>query len=158
MPARTAHVVYLDAAVLRSGESIWSLIPGETRAWMEKQLQMMGETWKSPAAPPEAWVEMARAEGWSEVVARWAGQRTTPDPLKPGRDAIRLEGGEAADKLPRTFVRCTGSHQAAGDLMVERARENGWPVIDLASGHLPMLSDPAALAELLLEIAEPYGL
>ncbi len=106
MPGRIAHAVYLDGAVLYDGESIWGLIPEDARAWMERQLAAAGSTWSSPPAPPEAWVEMARAAGWNEVVARWAGHRATAEPLKPGRDPIRLKGSEAVAKLARTYVRC----------------------------------------------------
>ena len=153
MPDRIAHAVYLDGAVLNDGESIWGLIPEDARAWMERQLAAAGSTWSSPPAPPEAWVEMARADGWNEVVARWAGHRATAEPLKPGRDPIRLKGGEAVAKLARTYVRCTRSRNASGDLMLERARAAGYALVDLDAGHLAPLSDPGLVADALLAIA-----
>lgn len=154
---RLAHVVYLDAWILKDGESISSLWPDEVRLEAEAQLRALGETWKSPGAPAEAWVQMARAEGWNEVVGRWAGLRHTPDPVKPVREAIRLRGGEAVDKLPRTLIRCTRVPHVGDGLLRERAREGGWPVLELDTGDLPMLSAPQMLAEALLRIAEPYG-
>jgi pimeloyl-ACP methyl ester carboxylesterase len=158
MPARIAHVVYIDGWMLRDGESLWGLIPAPVREWMEKQLQAMGETWKSPAAPVESWVDMARAEGWSDMVGRWAGQRATPAPLKPVLDPIRLKGGEAAAKLPRTLVRCMRSPQPSSEAQAERMREAGFPVIELDATHMCVFSAPHELARLLREIAAPYGL
>jgi pimeloyl-ACP methyl ester carboxylesterase len=153
VPDRIAHVVYLDGAILSDGESLWGLIAEDVRAWMERQLAAAGSTWSSPPAPVEAWVEMARAEGWNEVVARWAGQRVTAEPLKPGRDPIRLKGGEAVDKLSRTYVRFTRSRNASGDLMLGRTRTAGYALIDLDAGHLAPLSDPGLVADALLAIA-----
>jgi pimeloyl-ACP methyl ester carboxylesterase len=157
VPERIAHVVYLDAWILRDRESIQSLWPDDVRTQAERQLAMLGETWKSPGAPVEAWVEMARTEGWNEVIARWAGLRHTPDPVKPVRDQIKLRGGELVDKLPRTLIRCIQAPHVRDDLLRARAGEAGWPVVELDAGDLPMLSAPQVLAEALLRIAEPYG-
>ena len=157
VPERIAHVVYLDAWILRNGESISGLWPEPVRSEAEAQLRALGETWRSPGAPVEAWVEMARAEGWNEVVGRWAGLRHTPDPVKPVRDEIKLRGGEAVDKLPRTLIRCIRAPHVRDDLLRARAVEGGWPVLELDAGDLPMLSAPQMLAEALLRIAEPYG-
>jgi hypothetical protein len=92
------------------------------------------------------------------MIGRWAGERQTPDPIKPMLDRIKLKGGEAVEKLPRTLVRCTRSPHVAGDLLARRAREAGWAIVELDAGHMPMFSAPRALVEILLQIAEPYGL
>jgi pimeloyl-ACP methyl ester carboxylesterase len=157
MPQRVAHIVALDGFLLRDGESRWQTLPEDLRASFEQQLAAMGETWKAPPAPAEAWVAMAREQGWSEMVARWAAQRASWNPLKPDKDALDLKGGERFEKLPRTFVRCTRSPEGRPDA-AGRARELGWPVLDLEAPHLAPLSSPRELASLLLELAEPYGL
>jgi pimeloyl-ACP methyl ester carboxylesterase len=157
MPPRVAHIVVLDGFILRDGESRWQTLPPDLRAFFEEQLAAMGETWKSPPAPVEAWVAMAREQGWSEMVARWAGQRAGWSPLRPDRDVLRLKGGELFEKLARTFVRCTRSPAMRPDAAA-RARELGWPVVDLDAPHLAPLSSPQPLASLLLQLAEPYGL
>jgi pimeloyl-ACP methyl ester carboxylesterase len=156
MPERVAHLVCIDGLLPRSGQSLWELIDPAAREWMQRQLALIGESWKAPPAPVEAWLEMARAEGWNEVIGRWAGQRAGWNPLKPGRDPLRLKGGEAFDKLPRTFIRCSKT-QPAGTDAAALARDAGWAVNDLDAGHLPMFGSPQALVELLLRIAEPYG-
>jgi hypothetical protein len=158
MPARIAHLVYVDAWMMRDGESLWGLIPEATRDGMEKQLASMGETWKSPAPPLEGWLEIARSEGWSDVIARWAGQRCTAAPLKPVKDVLRLKGSEAFDKLPRTFIRCSRSPVPGSEAQAERAREGGWPVVDVDATHMAMFSAPRELAAVLIEIAAGYGL
>jgi pimeloyl-ACP methyl ester carboxylesterase len=155
-PERVAHIVCIDGLLPRSGQALWELIDSPTREWMERQLDLMGDTWKSPPAPPEAWLEMARVEGWNEVIGRWAGRRAGWNPLKPGRDTLLLKGGEAFEKLPRTYIRCART-QVAGADGAALAREGGWPVVDLDSGHMPMFGSPQALVDLLLGIAEPYG-
>jgi pimeloyl-ACP methyl ester carboxylesterase len=154
MPERVAHVVYLDAFVPHDGESLWQLIPEASRQWMEKQL---GGAWKSPPAPPEAWVEMARAEGWNEIVARWAAARCGDWPIKASRDRLRIKAGEAFDKVPRTYVRCARSRAAGLDAMVERGSRAGWPIVELDTGHMAMLSAPNLVIDTLLRLAEPYG-
>jgi pimeloyl-ACP methyl ester carboxylesterase len=156
MPERVAHVVAIDSVLPAAGQSIWDALAPDTREWMQRNLDLIGETWKSPPAPIEGWVEMARAEGWNEVIGRWAGQRAGWSPLKPLKDALTLKPSEAFDKLPKTFVRCVRAQTPGSDLSAA-AREAGWDVVKLAAGHLPMLGAPRELTDLLLQIALPYG-
>ena len=61
----------------------------------------------------------------------------------------------AGDHLPRTYIYCTRA--APGDVFgqfAERARsEAGWRCLDLDASHSPNVTAPAALADLLAEIA-----
>jgi hypothetical protein len=57
--------------------------------------------------------------------------------------------------VPRTFVDCTSPPLATIDASRRRARDPAfwgapWPVVELATGHDPMVSAPAELARILL--------
>jgi hypothetical protein len=54
--------------------------------------------------------------------------------------------------MPRTFIDCHQPAFATIDVMRQRVRaEPGWNVVELATGHYPMLSAPEALSKLLLQ-------
>ena len=60
----------------------------------------------------------------------------------------------AAEKLPRTYIRCTVYQHAGLDRYAEAARRSaGWRYRELASYHHPAVTNPRELADLLLEIA-----
>ncbi|MDZ4104266.1 MAG: hypothetical protein U1E12_21590, partial [Hydrogenophaga sp.] len=57
------------------------------------------------------------------------------------------------DALPRTFIDCT--QPALATIAPSRMRvrsEPGWNVVEMATGHDPMVSEPAVLSEILLGI------
>jgi pimeloyl-ACP methyl ester carboxylesterase len=157
MARRVAHLVYLDAFILRDGESVWGHLSEEEQAFIQLQLNMNFETWKLPPQEVADLVEVAWVEGWSEALASWSAARLSAQPLKPAKDAIKLRGGGAFDALPRTYIRCTLSQEFGLPDMVERAKASGWPLIELQAGHTPQISAPELLIPVLLQIAEPDG-
>lgn len=132
------RLVYVDTLVPNDGQSWLDLVGPEVRAVILDLAQRFGDGWRVPrsdVAPP-----------------RWV-----PQPLHTVDRPLRLDG--AAERLERHFVHCTarppGWFFGLGpviDAQAERCRAAGWPVHELPSDHLPMLSQPDALAALLLAI------
>jgi pimeloyl-ACP methyl ester carboxylesterase len=80
----------------------------------------------------------------------WLLPKLTPHPWKTYTDPLRLTG--AVEDVPASFVECVSWMRVfAGQ--AERARERGWPVHELATGHEAMVTAPEELAGALLEIA-----
>lgn len=59
--------------------------------------------------------------------------------------------------LPRTFIDCTSPALPTIAVMRQRVRtESGWEVRELTTGHDPMVSEPQALSNLLIDVARRY--
>jgi pimeloyl-ACP methyl ester carboxylesterase len=133
--ARLARLIYLDALLPRAGECSYDLFPPEVRAEEEEAARLHGEGWRIPPSPGADW-------------------RATPFPLKPCQQPLHLTGA-GDDTVPGVYVLCTA--KTGWDVcapFADRARERGWPVYELATGHNPLKNetDRTALVELLLRI------
>ena len=144
-PDRVAQLVYVDAFVPQSGESLLDLLPEAARARMLDAVRLNGDGWRVPPnpMPPDS----------SEADVAWAVPRRVMQPLKTFERPIHLTGAFA--RLRRTYVYCTRT--AAGDVFrpfAERARsEAGWRYVELDSSHNPHVTAPGALASLLDKLA-----
>jgi pimeloyl-ACP methyl ester carboxylesterase len=133
--ARLARLIYLDAVLPNDGECLFDVTSPQMRANMEERARLGGEGWRISLLPGD-------------------NPRAAPMPLKPFQQPLRLTG-TGRHTVPEAYVRCTaktGMDNFARS--ADRARERGWPVFDLATGHLP-LSDEAErglLLDLLLKI------
>jgi pimeloyl-ACP methyl ester carboxylesterase len=137
---RLSHLVYVDAYVLRDGESLADQLGPQIMAGLEQQAEQYGEGWRLPHDPPDA-------------------DRRTDQPVGPVYTRLSLENPDAAG-LPRTFIYCTEGAQDIGPLhgpideAAERAeRSDDWRYRELDTGHMPMWTEPEKLVDLLLEVA-----
>ena len=81
----------------------------------------------------------------------WVNRRQTPQPAGVYQDRLDFDAARIAT-LPRTFIDCTAPALPTIAVMRERVRrEPGWQVVELATGHDPMISAPEALVKLLLD-------
>lgn len=145
------HLVYLDAVVPRSGEA-WSSTHTPEVILARTQAAKDYEVLHGVAAfvPPDASVF-----GLTGADAAWVNRRQTPHPLSvylDGGDAKILQFDEArfADQT-RTFINCNNPPLATIEASRQRVRgDASWRWLEMNTGHDPMVSEPAALAQLLL--------
>jgi len=133
--SRLARLIYVDAVLPRDGECMLDLFSQATRAVWEERARQEGEGWRVPPWNPPDW-------------------RSSPHPLKTIQQPLRLTG-TGSGTVPGVYVHCTVKPD--GDelaLSADRARERGWPVYDLATGHnpLPNEAERGLLLDLLLKI------
>jgi pimeloyl-ACP methyl ester carboxylesterase len=84
----------------------------------------------------------------------WLLRRQVPHPFGPYRDPLQFDGARWA-ALPRTFIDCTQPAYPTIATMRQRVRQlPGFKVVELATGHCPMVTEPEALVRLLLAAAE----
>ena len=132
--ARLARLIYLDAVLPNDGECMFDVTSPQMRANMEERARLGGEGWRISLLPGD--------------------DPRAAMPLKPCQQPLRLTG-TGSHTVPGAYVHCTaktGRDNFARS--ADRARERGWPVFDLATGHLP-LSDEAErglLLDLLLKV------
>jgi hypothetical protein len=84
----------------------------------------------------------------------WMAGRLTPHPAGTLTSPIRL-GNPAAERIPRAYIACL-PHPPDGliPVIARQVRDDpSWDYHELTASHDPMITDPGALASLLLEIA-----
>ena len=139
-----AHLVYLDAALPSPGDSWSSAHSDDTRQARIAASQASGGL---SFPPPDA-----ALFGLTGDDRDWVNRRQTPQPFKLYQQALEFDAERVA-ALPRTFIDCT--QPALATIAPSRVRvrsEPGWNLVEMATGHDPMVSEPVALSQLLLEI------
>jgi pimeloyl-ACP methyl ester carboxylesterase len=137
LPERVTHLFYLDTPVPHDGQSWFDLLTPPVAAPFLAAAQRHGDGWRIP--PP----------------GRTDPPRWSAHPLKSVTQPLAVRNPVAV-AIPRTFIHCTNKPadwfygltpviaQAAAQV-----RAHGWPVIELPTDHLPMLSQPQLLATVL---------
>ncbi|MBK4735449.1 alpha/beta fold hydrolase [Noviherbaspirillum pedocola] len=144
MPQRIARLVYVDAVVPLPGESWSSGHPESTRAQRRAAIAATGAI---PPSDPALF-------GLSGDDANWISRRMRPQPGGVYDDPLHFDATRVA-ALPRSFIDCHAPALATIDPMRARVRaEPGWQVLEVATGHDPMISAPDALLHMLLAMAQ----
>lgn len=143
-PGLLAHMVYLDAALPYPGDSWSSHHSTETR---QARIVAAESTGGLSLPPPDA-----ALFGLSGADRDWVNRRQTPQPFRLYQQPLHFDAARVA-AVPRTFIDCTQPALATIAPSRERVRsEPGWNVVEMATGHDPMVSEPAALSQILLDI------
>jgi pimeloyl-ACP methyl ester carboxylesterase len=154
MGERLKHLVYVDAVVPQPGES-WSST--HDAATQQKRMAGAQATANFSFAPPDPEVFGLRGADHD-----WVQRRQTPHPGNTYQAPLDFEVKRVA-AVPRTFVSCIEPALATITPSRLRVRDpafwgGAWlpnsRIVDLATGHDPMVTEPAALARILLECAE----
>ena len=146
-PARIRHLVYVDAVTPHPGESWSSQHPAETVAARIEAAKASGGL---SLPPPDA-----SAFGLAGANRDWVNRRQTPFPFGVYRDPLAFDAARVA-RVPRTFIDCTLPALPTIAVMRQRVRsEAGWNVVEIATGHDPMVSEAEKLAAVLLGCAQP---
>lgn len=137
--ARIRRLVYLDALVPSHGQSAFDINSDEFREQLEKDARENGEGYKLTPRSTEALGITDPAD------AEWVRSRLVPHPIGTFRDPV--EAKERVPAISATFILCT---QYGYGETAAKCRENGWPVLEIDSGHDVMVTRPKELAALLL--------
>lgn len=143
-PAPIRHLVYLDAVTPHPGESWCSQHAPETVAARVKAAQALGGVIPVPDA---------RLFGLEGGDRDWVNRRMTPQPLGVYQDPLHFDAKRVA-RVKRTFIDCTNPPLPTIAAMRRRVRqEPGWRVLELPTGHDPMVNAPTELSQILLDCA-----
>ena len=155
MPQRLRHLVYVDAVVPRPGESWSSTHASATR---EARLAAAQGAPDFSFPPPDPSVFGVAAEDHA-----WVQRRQTPHPGHTYQAPLQFDPKRVAG-VPRTFIDCVQPRLATIDAIRPRVRDAGfWDgewmrgggarVLELATGHDPMISAPQELMRALVDCA-----
>jgi len=135
IPDRIHRLVYVDALLPSDGESVTSIFAarGDFLKQMTKGDYIV-PVWVKPDQPPP---------------------HDVPQPLKTFTEPISLKN-KAALKLPATYILTVDKGKEAKDddffSQSQRAKERGWPVLQLTADHNAQWSAPEALVEMLAHV------
>ena len=137
-------LAYIDAIVPLSGEGWGDQHSAEVVAARTALAAANGH-----ALPPPAPGDF----GISGADAAWLQRRHVPHPFGPYRDPLHYDAERWA-ALPRCFIDCVQPAYPTIDAMRQRVRAlPGFEIIEMATGHFPMLTQPDLLVQHLLHIA-----
>jgi pimeloyl-ACP methyl ester carboxylesterase len=155
MPQRLKHLVYVDAVVPKPGES-WS--GTHTSATREGRLAAAQQSPDYSFPPPDPAVFGLAADDHA-----WVKRRQTPHPGHTYQAPLQFDAQRVA-AVPRTFIDCVKPRLATIDSIRPRVRDSrfwdgawagggGVRIVELQTGHDPMVSAPGELAALLMGCA-----
>jgi pimeloyl-ACP methyl ester carboxylesterase len=146
---RLRHVVFLAAVVPPDGTRVLDQIDPDVRAFVEQSID--GGVYRQER-------EAARAMLCNDLDrprSQWLLDRITPDSAALLAERVDLSGLAAA--VPRTYVRTEQDHCYVPELQERSAERVGGSVLTLPTGHMPMVSQPQLLADLLSAITSSGG-
>ncbi len=152
MPERLRHLVYLDAVVPKPGEA-WNAT--HTQATRQHRLSQAQASALNAFDPGDG-----RLFGLTGEDLAWVNRRQTPHPAQPYSDPLDFDPARVA-AIPRTFVHCTQPRLATIDSIRPRVTDAkfwdghwlpGSRLVEMQTGHDPMVSAPQALTQLLVDV------
>lgn len=153
MSERLRHLVYLDAVVPKPGEA-WSSTHAEAVKRLRLGAARQDPQFAFPAPDPSMF-------GLHNEGYEWVKRRQTPHPAQPYLDTLDFDPRRVAS-VPRTFVNCTEPPLATIEVSRTRVRspdfwDGAWlpgsQILEMQTGHDPMVSEPKALAAILASLA-----
>ncbi len=148
-PERISHMVYVNGVIPLDGESMSDqLIPvrgKEFAGWVRDQIDNGNGFLPAPVSIEE----VSRRWGITDPVdLAWVVDNVTPQPAAAMASPIRI-GNPDSEKIPKSFV---GGGESGFDSVLKRAKEAGWGVYPVASGHDTMVTHAEELTQILLKI------
>jgi pimeloyl-ACP methyl ester carboxylesterase len=144
---RIGHLVYLDAATPKNGESLLDIAGPLMLAARQRARVVNGvELVLFPGEDP---LNFFGVKDPAQI--EWMKPRLTPHPWKCFEQKLRLSNEAAMRRIPQTHIVCSSTlaHRNVEEL---RAAADGrlW---DIDTGHDLMITEPEAVAEMLLRLA-----
>jgi pimeloyl-ACP methyl ester carboxylesterase len=145
IPDRIDALVYLDAFVLEDGQGLHDALPPEMRNAQLDLARNVGDGWKVPPIPAEAFkVNAADLD--------WVNRQCTMQSLATFQQPVHLTGG--IDRIKNvTFILASGWGPSPFPPFYEQAKARGWKTVALACGHDVMLDLPKELTDELLSVS-----
>ncbi|MCA9934317.1 MAG: alpha/beta hydrolase [Ardenticatenaceae bacterium] len=154
LPGRIKKLVYLDAFIPENNQSLFDIMGPASEAGMRAGLVNAQGQSKSDGAD-EVWLlPPGDAAGYlgkdadPEMVA-WLQARLVYKPVATFAEKVQIHDMTAVRAIPSVHIQCTQFPYLAW--LADKARGLGWPVYDIETGHDAMLTEPEAVAEILLQ-------
>jgi pimeloyl-ACP methyl ester carboxylesterase len=150
MPERIASLVYLDAVLPESGQSLFDFL-GDSQASqgipakMQALADKTGDGWRIPP--------MVNAAGFGvsdPADVEWVDRRLTGHPIHTFDEPVELTGAWESIKT-KTYVYCERRSMSDTASLTERLEADAaWTTYRIDSGHDVMISHPELVREILV--------
>ena len=143
IPQLLKNLVYVDAMVLESGQSVFEAQPA---AVTRKRLEQVKRLGKGIAIPAPA----ASTYGVADPkTLAWLSERLTPQPVGTYQEKLVLKH-PLGNGVPRIYVDCIVSpFEPLVEVKKKLRQQTGWEFVELGTHHDPMITEPQLLAEFL---------
>ena len=150
---RVDHVIMVEGWAGADGDSMFSLAPEGFVKFVQDSAELIGQgaSARTPTrSSSDGWQVPAPAPALFGITdpgdAQWLQERLRPQPLRTFTEGTRLTG--AVDRIPGTAVYCR-PQTFAFDRFAEAV---GYRTVALDGPHDVMLTDPGAVADVLLSV------
>jgi pimeloyl-ACP methyl ester carboxylesterase len=151
IPDRIQQLVYVDSAPFTDGMAMTDLYPPDALAALRQTVDESGEGWLYPFPGFAHLAEETSIAGLGESEQAAITARATPPPWATYTQPIRHEHADEAAHYPQVLLACDEMRGlvAAGVPQFAFMASPPWHYLELETGHWPMFSAPAELADLL---------
>jgi hypothetical protein len=134
--------------------------PPEAQQAIRRTVEEHGNGWQLPFPGIAALGQQASLSGLDVEQQRLLAERSTPHPFGSYTQRLQLKA-EGARPYQRAMIQCQDGQRllefaraqvAGGNAMMQDMVADDWRVLELDTGHWPMLSCPAELATLLAQL------
>jgi pimeloyl-ACP methyl ester carboxylesterase len=151
IPERLGQLVFLDAAPFADGMAMVDLFPPEALAAVQRTVDESGGGWLYPFPGIEGLAQDASIEGLDDADRALMTAKAAPHPWATYTQPLQLQRADEARPYWQVVIACNDFRQliAAGVPQITALTNPPWHYLELETGHWPMLSEPAKLAEML---------
>jgi len=149
--ANLRHMVYLDAFIPEDGQCVLDLLPAKTGDYFREVARTHGEDWRLPGGEGQLDLWGLKPGEAREFVRA----RLCDFSLRCFEQPLRLPANRKA-RIPATYVSCVAEGYPAKPFFApfaKKARELGWHVVEMNTGHDCHVEQPAEVAKILLSAA-----
>jgi pimeloyl-ACP methyl ester carboxylesterase len=143
IPDRLSKLVFLDAMLVRNGQSPLSVSSPDSQKNLIKAAANFDGGLSVPAFPAEAFGITDRKD------VAWVNARVSSQPLNTFKQRLTLKH-VYGNHLPLIYIACTSPQMPAIKPFADETRSGkGWKYLELRTGHDAMVTEPEMLAEML---------
>lgn len=143
---RLAHIAWVEAVMPEPGQCMLDLVLPEAAQRYQRLAREQGDGWRLPVP------DVAQFHLGDPALAAEAARRLTPHPLRTFAEPVRLPQDDVL-RFPGSYLIASDRDPQPYTRFAEAARAAGWRVQAMPGGHLPMLTQPRALAEYLRSLS-----
>lgn len=143
---RIQRLIYMDAFVLRDGQSLGDVCPPGMADALTELAQRSGDGWRAPSPFTMEQFGVSKPEDIA-----WNERGLVMQPLKGLREPVTLH--PEPFPFPVSYIRCTGPPLGLFDPFAARAQADGWDYHEVPWTHAAPAVVPEECAGLLMEIA-----
>lgn len=145
LPGSVRHLVYLDALVLKNGQSPFSVVPREVADQRRKLALDSSGGVSIPVPDPSAFGVTDPAD------RQWIQSKLTPHPLSVYEDTLKLSAAPG-NGLPATYIAVTPYYGPTTSSRDYAKTRKDWNYVEMDAGHDAMVTSPDPLAKILLSL------